>query len=243
MPEGPSIYTHVLKLKFLEGQKVTDCGGYAPLDRDGMSGEILKEITSHGKNFIFQFKEFFITAHLGLFGSMLINSRKKVNASFSLNFKEDEINFYVTKVKRFEGRYEEIFDDEVDLLSENFNPTKILYMLRKDFSDKQIGDVLLEQKVFAGSGNIIRNEALYRSKVHPESVVKEIPEQKLKELIDETRSYSFEFLRLMSAGGVKKNARIYAKQVCPIHKTEVLRYNAGKTKRNTFVCPECQVRY
>lgn len=243
MPEGPSIINYVSGIKYLEGQKVTDCGGYAPMDRSHIPGEILLSVKSHGKNFIFQFRDFFVTVHLGLFGRLLLNGRKKVNASFSLHFEQDELNFYVSKVKRFEGVPEDLFDAETDVMSAEFNPEKVLRLLQENYKEALIGDVLLDQNVFAGSGNIIRNEALYRSKIHPESRIVDVPARKLKELIAVTRDYSFEFLNLLQKGGVKKKAQIYAKTVCPAGHTEIRRYKPGKVKRNTFVCEKCQKRY
>ena len=37
-------------------------------------------------------------------------------------------------------------------------------------------DVLIDQHIFAGVGNIIKNEALFRAAVRPLSVVSKIPE-------------------------------------------------------------------
>jgi endonuclease-8 len=57
-----------------------------------------------------------------------------------------------------------------------------------------ICDVLLEQDIFAGVGNIIKNEVLYRVRVHPESLVGNIPPAKITSIIKEARQYSFDFL-------------------------------------------------
>jgi len=61
----------------------------------------------------------------------------------------------------------------------------------KTIPDKLICDVLLEQDIFAGVGNIIKNEILYRVRVHPESRTGKMPTAKLNTLIDETLIYSF----------------------------------------------------
>lgn len=58
--------------------------------------------------------------------------------------------------------------------------------------EKLICDALLEQDIFAGVGNIIKNEVLYRVRVHPESKTGKIPKAKIQEIIREAQTYSFE---------------------------------------------------
>ena len=51
----------------------------------------------------------------------------------------------------------------------------------------RIKNVLMDQSIIAGVGNIYSDEALWRSSVHPEEKVKNIPETKLKLLFTETK--------------------------------------------------------
>ena len=55
-------------------------------------------------------------------------------------------------------------------------------------------DALLDQDVFAGVGNIIKNEVLYRIGVHPATTIGALPPRKLGEMIKQARLYSFDFL-------------------------------------------------
>jgi len=68
-----------------------------------------------------------------------------------------------------------------------------------------ICDALLEQDIFAGVDNIIKNEILYRVHVHSEYIVAKIPAAKLNKLIDETRVYSFQFLEWKRNFELKKH--------------------------------------
>lgn len=52
-------------------------------------------------------------------------------------------------------------------------------------------DALLDQQIFSGVGNIIKNKVLFRIRVHPESVVTKLPPSKLNELVKEAKVYSF----------------------------------------------------
>jgi len=52
----------------------------------------------------------------------------------------------------------------------------------------------LDQNIFAGVGNIIKNEVLFRICVHPGSKVGKLPAKQLNALVKEARNYSFDFL-------------------------------------------------
>ena len=66
---------------------------------------------------------------------------------------------------------------------------------------------------FAGVGNIIKNEVLYRIRVHPESLVNKLPAAKLKEMISESRIYSFQFLEWKRNNELKKHWLAHTKIV------------------------------
>ncbi len=243
MPEGPTIKFISQKLQKFVGKTVSEASGYGEMDKSKIQNIELINIETFGKNLIFVFKDFFVTAHFGLFGSMLINERKKVNASFALHFDDDEINFYVTRTNFFEGKPEDYFNYKTDILKTEFDQKFVLKTLQKDFKSKMIGDVLMDQNIFAGVGNIIRVEVLFRSKIHPDSLVEKIPTKNLQELIAISADYGEEFLNQMATDSVKMDALVYGKKICPIHKTDLIVEKMGKVKRKTFLCRECQEFY
>lgn len=78
-------------------------------------------------------------------------------------------------------------------MNDLWNPVTAEKKLKK-MPDQLICDTLLEQDIFSGVGNIIKNEILYRIHIHPESKTGKIPAAKRQELIAQTRIYSFDFL-------------------------------------------------
>lgn len=240
MPEGPSILFLKNKIQRYKGKTVSEASGYNEMDKSKMTNNKLLDIETYGKNLLFVFKDFFIGVHLGLFGSMLVNKRKKVNASFAMHFGDSEINFYVAKTKLYEGKPSDIFNFKTDILKKEFDPEFILEELKTKHDNEMIGDVLMDQNLFAGVGNIIRIEALYHAKIHPESLVKQIPEKKLIFLLKMIIDYGEEFLNLLKTDTVKESALVYGKKVCPKDKSELLVEEMGKIKRKTYVCLKCQ---
>lgn len=240
MPEGPSILFLKNKLQRYKLKTVSEASGYGEMDKSQINNIKLLDIETYGKNLLFVFKDFFVGVHLGLFGRMLVNKRKKVNASFALHFASDEINFYVAKTKLYEGKPMDHFNFKTDILKPEFDEDFVLNELQTKHAEEMIGDVLMVQHLFAGVGNIIRIEALYHAKIHPESMVKAIPEKKLIFLLKMIVDYAEEFLNLLKTDGVKEAALIYGKKICPKDKTELIIEEMGKVKRKTYVCRKCQ---
>ena len=104
-------------------------------------------------------------------------------------------------------------------------------------------DALMDQQIFSGVGNIIKNEVLFRTHIHPLSVVGQIPTKKLKELVNETVKYTFEFLEQKKAGTLKKHWQAYSKKDCPRDKVPFHKADTGKSHRRTFYCDKCMVLY
>lgn len=243
MPEGPSILFLKNKLQRFKGKTVSEASGYSEMDKSAIDHVKILDIETYGKNLFFVFKDFFVGVHLGLFGSMLVNKRKKVNASFALHFPHSEINFYVASTKMYQGKPSDHFNFKTDILNKSFDGEYVLKTLQEVYTEKMIGDVLMEQELFTGVGNIIRIESLYRAKIHPESLVKDIPEKKLVYLIETVVNYAYEFLDFLKNDEVKEKALIYGKKICPKDKTELMIEEMGKVKRKTYICPKCQKLY
>jgi endonuclease-8 len=104
-------------------------------------------------------------------------------------------------------------------------------------------DALLDQNVFAGVGNIIKNEVLFRIRLHPLSTVGALPARKLAQLVAEARAYSFDFLAWKKAYVLRKHWLAHTKRTCPRCRVPFVKAHLGKTNRRSFYCARCQKRY
>ena len=109
--------------------------------------------------------------------------------------------------------------------------------------ETMVCDALLDQQVFSGVGNIIKNEVLYRIRLHPETMLGKIPPRKITELITEARNYSFDFLKWKKAFELKKHWLAHTKKICPRCNLPFIKKHCGKTHRRSFFCENCQVKY
>lgn len=241
MPEGPTISYYKENLAFLKGKTIKQVYGYAEMKKDFLLNKKIINLLTYGKHLIIKIKDHFVSIHLGMVGDILINERLKVNASFGFVAEKDEINGYVVRVKKYDGEPEEHFDWRTDIMHPAFDEKHVLQLIRNKHSHDKIEDTLMNQSVFTGVGNIIKNEVLFRCKVHPENINNSLPLNKLKAIINDCRTYGQIFFERLHRNAVHKETDVYKKEQCPKHKTPLKIYISGKMKRKNFVCEKCQI--
>jgi formamidopyrimidine-DNA glycosylase len=125
------------------------------------------------------------------------------------------------------------------------------HCLQKAFKKKSapVKNVLLDQSVVAGLGNIYVCEILYRAKINPETSVNTLKDPQLKQIVKHTKEVLTEaiaqngtsvsdFRQVDDKTGQFQNfLQVYQKDSCPQgHEIKRIK-QAG---RSTFYCPVCQ---
>lgn len=245
MPEGPSLILLKEDIRRFKGRKLITAEGNAKIDMDLLAGRTLKEIRTWGKQLflIFTGKQT-IRIHLLMFGSYSIDEQIRAKASIrlKLEFVTGTIYFYTCSVRMPEPGWEQEYDWTADVMSDEWSPRNAAKKLKEN-PEMLACDALLDQQIFSGCGNIIKNEVLFRIFLHPESLIGKIPPAKIKALISEARNYSFDFLEWKRNYELKKHWLIHTKKTCPRCKIPAIKKYCGKTKRRTFFCNNCQKKY
>lgn len=242
MPEGPSLVILKEEVQAFKGKKILAVEGNSKLDIQRLQGQKILDFKTWGKHFLIEFKNFSVRIHFMLFGRYSVNERRDKPVRLSLQFKNGEINFYNCSVKFIEEPLDEVYDWTADVLNDDWNPKSARKKL-KEIPKELVTDVLLDQNIFAGVGNIIKNEVLYRIKVHPASKVGALPPAKLTALIKEARNYSFDFLEWKKEYTLRKHWLAHRKTICARDESKIKKEYLGKTNRRTFFCKTCQVLY
>ena len=177
-----------------------------------------------------------------MFGSYRINEQKNSIPRLNLIFEHGELNFYACSVKFIEEDVNVVYDWTSDVMNDRWS-SKAARKKLKQIPEDPVCDALLNQNIFAGVGNIIKNEVLFRIRVHPENKIKNLPTKKINELIKEARNYSFDFLRWKRDFVLKKHWLANTKKICPRCNILFIKKYCGKTKRRTFFCTNCQLLY
>ena len=242
MPEGPSIVILKEQARSFLGKTIRRVEGNTTIEKDRLLGQRIDALRSWGKHFLIELPDFSLRVHFLMFGSYRINERKDAPPRLGLGFDTGELNFYSCSVRFIEEPLDLVYDWHADVMSEHWDPRLALKRLRAQ-PDTLACDALLDQDLFAGVGNIIKNEVLFRIKVHPMSKVGAMPAAKLRELVAQARQYSFDFLEWKKAFVLKKHWLAHTKRTCPRCNVPFVKAHLGKTNRRSFFCEKCQVRY
>jgi endonuclease-8 len=242
MPEGPTLLIASEEARRFVGRKVLRVEGNSrAIDIGRMRGKVLREVRTWGKHFLFRFDGFTLRVHFMLFGSYRINERKEsANVRLGLGFSGgEELNFYASSVQYIEGPLDAHYDWSADVLSPSWNPAAARAKLVAT-PERLACDALLDQSVFAGVGNIIKNEVLFRIRLHPLSQVGALPPAKLDELVEQAREYSFDFLRWKRVYQLTKHLLAHKRATCPRDGTKFTLAHLGRSNRRAFFCNQCQ---
>ncbi len=242
MPEGPSIVLLREAVTQFAGKKIIAVSGNTKVEKERLLDQKIISFKSWGKHFLISFKGFYVKIHFLMFGSYTIDEKRDRPERLSLSFQNGELNFYTCSVKIMEGSVEADYDFSADVMQDEWDEVKARKKL-KAVPDRLVCDALLEQDIFAGVGNIIKNEILYRVKVHPESLIKKIPAARLNQLIKETRIYSFQFLEWKRVYVLKKHWLAHTKKTCLRCDLPFIKKHTGVKKRRSFFCTNCQKLY
>jgi endonuclease-8 len=241
--EGPSLVILKEELSSFTGKKIAAASGLSKIDYSLITGKKIKSFKSWGKHFLIAFTDITIRIHFLMFGSYRVNERKDTQPRLRLIFDdEQEINFYTTAVTLLHEPLDQIYDWSADVMNDVWNAAKARRKLKKQ-PEMNVGDALLDQNIFSGVGNIIKNEVLFRIRIHPNSVVGALPPKLLTALITQAREYSFDFYNWKKVFQLKKHWLIYTKRKCPRCKIAAVKEYTGKTKRRSFFCENCQQLY
>src|SRR4051794_29313291 len=157
MPEGPSLIIAREEMLPFKGKKVIAISGNSKIEKERMLNKKLIDIRSWGKHLLFCFDTFTIRIHFLMFGKYLVNAKKDAVPRLSIRFANGEINLYTCAVRIIEEPLDEIYDWKADVMSDEWDPKAARKKLKAD-PKMLVTDALLDQNIFSGVGNIIKNE-------------------------------------------------------------------------------------
>lgn len=247
--EGPSIHLAAEQLRPFVGHRVLAVSGNSRIGIDRFRAKTVRDIFAWGKHLVVQFDRVALRVHFMLWGtfaatvkgaSVTGDYRRSGPPRLVLTFANGEITIWSASLKLVEDAdVQATYDFTVDTLSPTWDPRRALRQLRQH-PDAEIADELLDQQIFAGVGNIIKNEVLFRTRTHPRTRVGDIPLPKLKAIVADARTFSERFLELRRQFALRRNLEIYGRSVCPRCSGRVNRLVHGARGRRSFFCRTCQ---
>jgi endonuclease VIII len=242
MPEGPSLVILKEEVQPFKGHRILAATGNTKINKEVLEGEVVRDFKTWGKHFLICFKTFSLRVHFLLFGRYSINEQTRAKPRLHLQFDNGDLYLYTASLTIIEEDLDKIYDWTADVMSDNWNAAAARKKLKATPASLAC-DALLDQHIFAGSGNIIKNEVLFRTRVHPESLIGNIPSRKLTEIINDVRTYSFLFLEWKKAFELKKHWQAHTRKICPRCNIPFHKSYPGKTKRRAYYCENCQQKW
>jgi endonuclease VIII len=243
MPEGPSIILLKEEVQHFAGRKIVSADGDTKkIDLNRIQQKKVLGFRSWGKHFLIEFSGFTLRIHFLLFGSYRVNDPKDRIARLHLQFTNGDLYLYSCSVKILEGDLNSQYDWTGDVMNPAWDKRKAKKKI-KTLPTTMVCDTLLHQDIFAGVGNIIKNEVLFRIRVHPESINGKLSDYRLNLLIQEARQYSFDFLAWKRDYVLRKHWLVHTKKVCVRCQGPIVRKVTGHFARRSFFCPNCQPLY
>lgn len=268
MPELPEVETvkETLKKRILN-QKINNVKILYPQmieypDSEQFKKEIINQtiidIKRRGKWLLFELNDYFLLSHLRMEGKYNIKTNEKITKHEHVIFYFDSFNLRYQDTRKFGKMYlykkEETFTKKplnqlgLEPWDENLNEK---YLKEKYLKIKKpIKEVLLDQSIITGIGNIYADEILFLSKINPFSKPNELNEKKLREIIKNTRIVLEQAIKAggttirtyTSSEGVhgrfQQNLLVHNQTTCKKCKEQLEKVKIGG--RTTYYCKKCQ---
>ena len=243
--EGPALTLLKEEAQAFIGQKITEAGGGSKFDKQPLIDQRLNKLQSCGKHFLMVLDDCTIRIHYLMFGNYYLNSHHpEKEPKLSLHFANgSEWNNYNCAVAILpETDMTKLYDFSTDIMDETWDEDKAKAKL-KQHPHMQVCDALMNQEIFAGVGNVIKNEALFRIKVHPKTELENLPAKKVDELLTEAHNYSYDFYRWRKEGTLRKKYCVHRRKYCPNCHSILAKEFTGELNRSSFYCTHCQLLY
>ena len=271
MPELPEVETvrrglaeHVVGNKFKEitvlHRRATSPKSIAALN--SLKGARVTEVARRGKFLWFKLdRPEVLVGHLGMSGQLLIQPknaaderhlRVKINlGKYDLRFIDQRTFGWLGVDETKNGLPTYVKDIAADPFDPLFNLDETVERFRK--KKTEIKRALLDQGVMSGVGNIYADEALWRSKMHPESRTETMKALRVKELIENATLVMSEALAVGGtsfddlyinvngeSGYFERSLAVYGQEgeACPRCSREIRRIKFAN--RSSHFCPKCQ---
>ncbi|XP_077466430.1 endonuclease 8-like 3 [Stigmatopora argus] len=259
MVEGPgcTLNGEKIRSRVQKGQKVKEIRGSLfstkgnDQERIGviqrLKGSPYTGVATLGKELFLYFGPKALRVHFGMNGSMRINGTEKKHGGkipvLEIHLTKDTICFFDSTVEmRLSDDCEQRFRafQPLDVCSPAFTPSRSAEAVRRH-SARMLCDVLLDQAVMPGVGNIIKNEALFDAGLHPGVKVEQLSDEQLHHLVQMTRDFTLLFYKCRKSGSALwTHYKVYKRPHCSRCSGAITVCRLGDNGRMTYFCERCQ---
>ncbi|NWU74199.1 NEIL3 Endonuclease, partial [Onychorhynchus coronatus] len=215
---------------------------------DFLVGHIYRGVETLGKELFMYFDQKALRIHFGMNGSMCINpdgskDRNGALPVLEIQLTEDTVCFFDVTVEyrnAAESERKVRMMESLDVCSPKFSFLRAESEI-KLHKTRMLCDVLLDQAVLPGVGNIIKNEALFDSGLHPAVKVCQLTDEHIRHLVKMTRDFTLLFYKCRKTGSpLYKHYKVYRRPACGQCSGNITVCRLGENNRMTYFCSRCQ---
>ncbi|NXA15598.1 NEIL3 Endonuclease, partial [Sapayoa aenigma] len=215
---------------------------------DFLVGHVYRGVETLGKELFMYFDQTALRIHFGMNGSMCINpdgskDRKGAPPVLEIQLTEDTVCFFDVTVEyrnAAESERKVRMMESLDVCSPKFSFLRAENEIKQQ-KTRMLCDVLLDQAVLPGVGNIIKNEALFDSGLHPALKVCQLTDEHIRHLVKMTRDFTLLFYKCRKTGSpLYRHYRVYKRPACGQCKGSITVCRLGENHRMTYFCSQCQ---
>ncbi|XP_054680570.1 endonuclease 8-like 3 isoform X2 [Grus americana] len=215
---------------------------------DFLIGHVYRGVETLGKELFMYFDQKALRIHFGMNGSMHINpdgskDRNGALPMLEIQLTEDTVCFYEVTVEyrnAAESEQKVRTMESLDVCSPKFSFSRAESQIKQQ-KIRMLCDVLLDQAVLPGVGNIIKNEALFDSSLHPAVKVCQLTDEHIRHLVKMTRDFTLLFYKCRKIGSpLYKYCKVYKRPACGQCNGKITVCRLGENNRMTYFCSQCQ---
>ncbi|NXD84119.1 NEIL3 Endonuclease, partial [Halcyon senegalensis] len=215
---------------------------------DFIVGHVYRGVETLGKELFMYFDQKALRIHFGMNGSMRINphgsnDRNGAPPVLEIQLTEDTVCFFEVTVEyrnAAESERKVRMMESLDICSPKFSFLRAETEIKQQ-KTRMLCDVLLDQAVLPGVGNIIKNEALFDSGLHPAVKVCQLTDEQIRRLVKMTRDFTLLFYKCRKTGSpLYKHYKVYQRPACGQCNGKITVCRLGESNRMTYFCSGCQ---
>jgi len=241
MPEGNTVRFFKDELKKFIGKTIISASGKTKkINLKKLNNQKIFDVFKIGKVLYIKLSSGqLLQLHFLLFGSFQLNPTNKIPRQLILKVGNDELVFNTSSIKLINESdiHLDIQLDPTDTKYSKIKSKRVFKEYIHDHPNEIISDTLMNQDIFPGVGNIIKNESLYLAKINPNRKLSSFSESEINKILESIRNFSLKFYRMDKTGNYSFN--VYNKDVCP-NGEKIVKKELGKLKRMSMWCPKLQ---
>ena len=243
MPEGDSLHRIARRLQLLVGERIEaespNPRGAVTGVASAVDGRVLEHVGAVGKHLVLRFEGGVVVRnHLRMTGRWRVDPRGRTLRGRpwlvlrSTAWEATQWNGPVLALGDVpSGRV------GLDLLASGTEPSAVVTRIRRVDQSRLLGEVLVDQRVVAGVGNMWLAETLWHARLSPWSAVGDVEDTELGEALTWVRD---EMLAAVLDARPRRSVYRKAGRPCPRCGEPIRSSGLGDANRTAYWCPACQ---